>query len=78
MVVNETIPHWWPCNSQRFVPGNRDESGVCMYLMSEKGQIAQKDYIGAKKHLRAKLIVNITIQLSFKCKLFRYQCDCTW
>ncbi len=42
------------------------EKNVCMYLMIGKGQIAQKDHIGAKIDLRAKLGVNISILLSFE------------
>ncbi len=32
------------------------DSYVCMYLMIGKGQIAQKDHIGAKIDLRAKFM----------------------
>ncbi len=34
---------------------------VFMYLMIGKGQIAQKDHVGAKIDLRVKLRVNISI-----------------
>ncbi len=39
---------------------------VCMHLMIGKGQIVQKDHIGATVDLRAKLRININIYLSFE------------
>ncbi len=41
---------------------------VCMFLMAGKGQIAQKDHIGAKIDLGPKLRVNISIYKYYKLK----------